>query len=119
MTKYQIPRRMVKEWCKVDGEPGYLLTNGVKIKQSIVEFVDIQCPKCKKIFSDKKESKRQEAYIKRFNVCLMCHSKELFPNDADKANRYRLTMGCTASVGAHGLHYNVDYMLRKCEQIND
>lgn len=114
--KYKIPRRMVKEWTMVSGQPGYLLTNGMKLKQSIVEFVDIQCPKCKKIFNSK-ESKRFEAYIKRFNMCLRCHSIELFPDNPDKQNSFRLHMGCTASVGAHGLHYNVDYMLRTCEEI--
>jgi hydrogenase maturation factor HypF (carbamoyltransferase family) len=106
----KISKRMIKAWCKINGEPGYLLTTGAKIAQSAVIFEETTCSECMKEYLDK----RHEAYIVRFNMCLYCHSKKLFPNNLQKQNTFRLNMLCTKSVGRRGARYNVDYMLRTC-----
>lgn len=108
-----IPKRMVKRWCMVDGQPGYLLTNGLKVKQSSIKFEDNACPGCRKQPADK----RHEAYIKRFGLCLDCHSRKLFPLDDGKRGKYYLTMCCTRTVGVQMCYYEVDYMLRTCVRV--
>lgn len=108
----EISRRQIKAWAKVDGEPGYLLTSGAKVKQSSVKFVEQECPNCKRNTLQYDEPKRMEAYLRRFAMCLKCHAFLLFPNDEGKRNRFYLNMYCKKSISAYGIKYQVDQLLR-------
>ncbi len=107
-----ISRRMVKQWCRVDGEPGYLLTTGAKVKQSAVKFEEATCSGCGTDAMKDREPKRVEAYMRRFGLCLDCHAKKLFPNDPEKQNKFKLNMGCKRVSVIYGARYYVDFMAR-------
>lgn len=109
-----ISKHMIKAWCKVEGQPGYLLTTGAKVKQTSVKFEQIICQECKKDVTILEEPKRMEAYVRRFAMCIECHAKKLFPDNEDKQNSFYLTMACKKSIGAYGETYQVDLMLRSC-----
>lgn len=109
-----LSKSMVKSWCKVDGQPGFLLISGAKVKQSAVKFEELTCQDCGKDSPQFEEPRRMEAYIRRFQVCLGCHARKLFPDNQEKQDAFYLTMACKSSVGCLGRRYHVDYMMRTC-----
>lgn len=102
-----ISKRMVSRWCKVDGQPGYLLTTGAKVKQTSVRFEEEQCESCHKT-----GDKRHEAYVRRFGLCVSCHAKKLFPDSEEKRGKFLLNMSCLKTLVLYGARYSVDQMTR-------